>query len=128
MKILKFIKDALDRLLVFASLTALLAMIVIIIYQVFSRQLFHSTPSWAEELSMLLFVWTSFLGIAYGFRQKLHIGVSFLVDLFPEKVQDALDYFREAFNYILWLCFSILRLEIYGFNGQFDNGWNRASI
>ena len=39
MKIIKLIKDALDRLLVFASLTALLAMIVIIIYQVFSRQL-----------------------------------------------------------------------------------------
>ena len=91
MKVLKLIKNALDRLLVFASLTALLAMIVIILYQVFSRQLFHSTPSWAEELSMLLFVWTSFLGVAYGFRQKLHIGVSFLVDLFPSKVQDAMD-------------------------------------
>ena len=70
MKILKLIKNALDRLLVFASLTALLAMIVIIIYQVFSRQLFHSTPSWAEELSLLLFVWTSFLGVAYGFKAE----------------------------------------------------------
>lgn len=95
MKVLKFIKDALDRLLVFVSLTALLAMIVIIIYQIFSRQVLHSTPSWAEELSMLLFVWTSFLGTAYGFRRKLHIGVSFLVDLFPRKVQDALDLFAK---------------------------------
>ena len=60
MKIFKVIKNTLDRLLVFISLTALLAMILIIIYQVFSRQLFNITPSWAEELSMLLFVWTSF--------------------------------------------------------------------
>lgn len=105
MKILKFIKDTLDRLLVFVSLTALLAMIVIIIYQVFSRQIFHSTPSWAEELSIILFVWTSFLGIAYGFKAKLHIGVSFLVDLFPKKVQDAMDLFAKViiifFGFIL---------------------------
>lgn len=106
MKILKVIKDALDRLLVFASLTALLAMIVIIIYQVFSRQLFQTTPSWAEELSLLLFVWTSFLGVAYGFKQKLHIGVSFLVDAFPEKLQDACDIFAK----ILILLFGFILL------------------
>lgn len=109
MKIIKLIKDALDRLLVFASLTALLAMIVIIIYQVFSRQIFHSTPSWAEELSMLLFVWTSFLGVAYGFKQKLHIGVSFLVDMFPQKVQNVFDFFAK----ILIILFGII-LVYYG--------------
>lgn len=92
MKVFKTIKDVLDRLLVFVSLAALLSMILIIIYQVFSRQLFHHTPSWAEELSIILFVWTSFLGIAYGFKARLHIGVSFLVDLFPSKLQDVMDY------------------------------------
>lgn len=96
MKILKSIKEGLDRLLVFISLSALLAMIVIIIYQIFSRQIFRSTPSWAEELSMLLFVWVSFLGIAYGFKQKLHIGVSFLVNLLPEKIQNLCDLFAKV--------------------------------
>jgi TRAP-type transport system small permease protein len=96
MKIFKVIKNTLDRLLVSISLTALLAMIVIIIYQVFSRQIFKVTPSWAEELSMLLFVWTSFLGVAYGFKQKLHIGVSFLVDTLPESVQTVCDLFAKA--------------------------------
>ncbi|WP_172370012.1 TRAP transporter small permease [Sporosarcina jiandibaonis] len=111
MKALKFIKSALDRLLVFISLSALLAMIVIIIYQVFSRQLFKVTPSWAEELSMLLFVWTSFLGVAYGFKQKLHIGVSFLVDAFPEKLQTACDLFAK----VLIIGFGVV-LIYYGWN------------
>lgn len=96
MKVFKMIKDLLDRLLVFFALTALLAMIVIIIYQVFSRQILHFTPSWAEELSLVLFVWVSFLGVAYGFRQKLHIGVSFLVNILPEKIQTACDLFAKA--------------------------------
>lgn len=96
MKIMKSVKGFLDKLLVFISLIALLAMIVIIVYQVFSRQILHKTPSWAEELAVLLFVWVSFLGIAYGFRRKLHIGVSFLVDLFPEKIQTLLDLFAKT--------------------------------
>lgn len=96
MKVFKAIKDFLDRLLVFLSLSALLVMIVIILYQVFSRQVLQSTPSWAEELSLLLFVWVSFLGIAYGFRKKLHIGVGFLVGMFPKNLQNLCDLFAKV--------------------------------
>lgn len=95
MQAIKKVKELVDRLIVGLSMTALLAMILIIIFQVFSRQFFQYTPSWAEELSIILFVWTSFLGIAYGFKARLHIGVSFLVDLFPTKVQDAMDFFAK---------------------------------
>ncbi|MDS9472486.1 TRAP transporter small permease [Sporosarcina pasteurii] len=109
MKAIKWIKNILDRLLVGVSMTALLAMILIIIYQVFSRQLFQHTPSWAEELSIILFVWTSFLGIAYGFKARLHIGVSFLVDMFPTKLQDAMDFLAK----ILIIIFGIV-LVVYG--------------
>lgn len=96
MNVFKKVKALLDKLLVFVSLTALLAMIVIIIYQVFSRQIFKTTPSWSEELSLLLFVWVSFLGIAYGFRRKLHIGVGFFVGLFPAKAQHICDLFAKV--------------------------------
>lgn len=95
MNVLKKVKRVLDQLLVVASLTALLAMIVIIIYQVFSRQILQSTPSWSEELSLILFVWVSFLGVAYGFKSKLHIGVGFFVGLFPEKIQQLCDLFAK---------------------------------
>lgn len=109
MNAVKMVSNFLNRLLVGVSLIALLVMILIIIFQVFSRQLFHYTPSWSEELSIILFVWTSFLGIAYGFKARLHIGVSFLVNLFPSKVQDAMDFLAK----ILILFFGIV-LVYYG--------------
>lgn len=109
MKALRLVKGFLDRLLVFLSLMALLAMILIIIYQVFSRQLFRVTPRWSEELAILLFVWVSFLGIAYGFKEKLHIGVTFIVDLFPTKVQTIIDLFSK----VLILLFGVV-LVYYG--------------
>lgn len=109
MNAVKIVNNFLNRLLVGVSLIALLVMILIIIFQVFSRQLFHYTPSWSEELSIILFVWTSFLGIAYGFKARLHIGVSFLVNLFPSKVQDAMDFLAK----ILILFFGVI-LVYYG--------------
>lgn len=89
--LLKF-KHVIDRILLIASLLLLVVMVFIIIYQVFSRELFSVTPAWSEELSRLLFVWVSFFGIAYGFKEKLHIGVGAVVNKFPDKVQDVFDY------------------------------------
>ncbi|MBP2079063.1 TRAP transporter small permease [Oceanobacillus polygoni] len=96
MKTLRLIKLILDRLLLVVSLTLLAVMIVIIIYQVFSRQILNSTPSWSEELSRILFVWVSFLGIAYGFKEKLHIALGLIVNMMPKKVQDIFDYFAKG--------------------------------
>ncbi|MGH2316406.1 TRAP transporter small permease [Planococcus sp. SE5232] len=96
MKILKMVKTFLDRLLLGSALTMLLAMVVIIIVQVFSRQVLNYTPSWSEEVSKLLFVWVSFLGIAYGFKEKLHIALGIVVNQLPETVQHAFDYLSKV--------------------------------
>jgi TRAP-type transport system small permease protein len=96
MKAIKTAKMILDQLLLLVSLILLAAMVVIIIYQVFSRQLLSYTPSWSEEVSRLLFVWVSFLGIAYGFKERLHIALGLFVGMLPEKVQAIFDYFAKV--------------------------------
>ncbi|WP_449354496.1 TRAP transporter small permease [Virgibacillus natechei] len=96
MKALKITKNALDRLLLVSSLIILVFMVLVILYQVFSRQILGTAPAWTEELSRLLFVWVSFFGIAYGFKEKLHIGVGLVVNMFPEKVQDIFDYLAKV--------------------------------
>lgn len=96
MKILRTLKTFLDRLLLVSALTMLLTMVVIIIVQVFSRQVFSYTPSWSEEVSKVLFVWVSFLGIAYGFKARLHIALGLVVNKMPEKVQHVIDYLAKA--------------------------------
>ncbi|MFC0557543.1 TRAP transporter small permease [Halalkalibacter alkalisediminis] len=92
MKTLKMLRDTLVRLQLLFSLTLLTIMTITIIYQVFSRQILGTTPAWSEQLSKLLFVWVSFMGIAYGFKAKLHIGVGLFVGMLPEKIQDVFDY------------------------------------
>lgn len=111
MKVLRTIKLILDRLLLVVALTLLAVMIVIIIYQVFSRQILNTTPSWSEELSRLLFVWVGLLGIAYGFKEKLHIALGLVVNMMPEKVQDIFDYFAK----VLVIFFGVIMIY-YGWN------------
>lgn len=91
MKVLKRIKHWLDQLLLIISLVFLVIMVVVIILQVISRGIFSFTPSWSEELSRLLFVWVSFLGIAYGFKEKLHLSLGIFVEKMPDKVKDGFD-------------------------------------
>ena len=52
---------------------------------IFSRYLFKTPIYWAEEVATSLFIWTVFIGSAYAFRIKAHLGVDILVKLLPEK-------------------------------------------
>lgn len=85
-------------------------MTVIVAGTVFTRYLFSYTPRWSSEVSMLLLVWVGFIGIAVGFRDKLHIGVGALVALFPKKVQTLCDIIAKILVIIVAIIFIV-----YGF-------------
>jgi TRAP-type transport system small permease protein len=95
MKAVKGIKSWVDKLFLFSALTMLTTMVVVIVIQVFSRQLFSYTPSWSEELSRILLVWVSFLGVAYGVKEKLHIALGLFVNMLPKSIQHVFDYFSK---------------------------------
>lgn len=56
---------------------------------IFSRYLFNQPIYWAEEVATSLFIWTVFIGSAYAFRIRAHLGVDVLVKLLPEKAKKA---------------------------------------
>jgi TRAP-type C4-dicarboxylate transport system permease small subunit len=61
-------------------------MLVVVIVQVIGRLIGVSLP-WSEEMTRNLFVLTVFLGMAVGFRYAEHARVTFLLKIFPEKLQ-----------------------------------------
>lgn len=83
--------NALDSVFEYVGLMFLMGMVVIITWQVFARQGLGQAPSWSEEVSLILMVWIGFIGIAIGFRERVHIALEFLVSRFPEGVQKALE-------------------------------------
>ncbi|WP_105616557.1 TRAP transporter small permease [Vallitalea okinawensis] len=65
-------------------------MTIIISYQVFCRYFLNYTPSWSEEVSLLLMVWMGFLGIALGVIKGVHIGIEFFASILPHQIQKVL--------------------------------------
>ncbi|ORC36628.1 hypothetical protein B4O97_06070 [Marispirochaeta aestuarii] len=53
---------------------------VIILYAVFMRYVLNSAPSWSEEMSRYIMVWTALLSMAIALREGRHIGLSSLVE------------------------------------------------
>lgn len=63
--------------------SCLVAMTIVIAYQVFGRYVLNSTPSWAEAASIMLMSWFIFLGAAVGVREKTHLGFDVLLYILP---------------------------------------------
>lgn len=58
-------------------------MLTAITYQVVMRYVFGDTPSWSEELAVLLFSWTVLGGLALGVREGWHVRLTLLPDALP---------------------------------------------
>jgi C4-dicarboxylate transporter DctQ subunit len=49
-------------------------------YNVVARYVFDSSLTWASELTIFLFLWSTFFGAAYCFKEDAHISISVLLD------------------------------------------------
>ncbi|WP_027134891.1 TRAP transporter small permease [Geminicoccus roseus] len=64
----------------------LVAMTAATAWQVFGRYVLNSSPSWTEQVSLLLMGWFIFLGAAAGVREDTHLGFDVLVGAVPAPV------------------------------------------
>lgn len=101
MRILLIAKRWLDRVVEAVALILLVITVLAVSAQVVTRTFFDYTPSWSEEVALLSMVWFSFIGIAVGFKENLHIGVSFLVNLCP-------DFIRKGVSILTYLIVLVL--------------------
>lgn len=111
MGILRKIVLAIDTFLESFALIALLSMILIMTMQVFTRKLFNFVFFWSEESILLLLVWFSFMGMAIGFREYIHLGVDSFTEYLPKKVNLVIDKIIELVNFGCGLYFIIYGWE-----------------
>ena len=79
-------------------------------YNVVARYLFHSSLTWAGELTMYLFLWSIFFGAAYCFKEDAHISVTVLLDRVNPKIAKIL----MIVSHIVTLIF-LLAVSWYGY-------------
>ena len=76
---------------------------VIVLYAVFMRYVLNSAPSWSEELSRYIMVWSALLAMSMALRQKRHIGLSSLVEKLWGKYSKVAFFLADASMLIFFL-------------------------
>lgn len=66
------------------SVIGLFVIIGIVAWQVFGRYVLNDSPTWAENLALVLVLYVTLLGAAVGVRDAGHIGMDSLLTLVPE--------------------------------------------
>jgi len=77
-------------LCVLVSSVAMVALIVVFAWLVFGRYVLNQTPTWVEQLALVLIVWITFLGSGAGVHDDTHLGVSFIRETMPAPIRHVL--------------------------------------
>lgn len=71
---------------------SLVFLTVIFGWLVYGRYVLNSTPTWVEQVSLLLIVLIGFLGASVGVHRKSHLGVSYFRELSPRPVRRLFEF------------------------------------
>ena len=82
-------------------------MVCCMAFQVIQRYVFHVGNAWSEELTRLLCIWTVLLGSAMAIREKGHLQIDALTNLFHGKARHLCDAIIE----IVVLVFVIIMIK-----------------
>lgn len=80
-----------SRLSLWIAGIGMVAMTLIVGWQVFGRYVLNDSPSWSEPLSLYLMSWFIMLGAAVGVRESVHLGLDIVRYVMPPSVQKAMD-------------------------------------
>ncbi|MGD9511664.1 MAG: TRAP transporter small permease, partial [Geminicoccaceae bacterium] len=78
---------AIARYVMYFAVVGLMAIVTIVFYQVFGRYVLNSSPTWAENLALVLVLYVTLIAAAVGVRDAGHIGMESILVLLPERLQ-----------------------------------------
>lgn len=85
----------LDRALRAICVVLFAALVLLVVWQVFTRLVLNQPSAWTEEAARYTFVWVSLIGIAIAVGEKADVVMDFLVAKLPlslQRVADVLAY------------------------------------
>lgn len=121
-RIIATASDGLDWAARRGALLCLGVMFVVVMLQVFSRYLFNSPPSWAEELARYMMIWLGLLGATMSFKSRMD---AVLVDsVFPPSTH-WLGLFADLVQSLAVLMFlgPIIYYSVLGLGGSVSRGF-----
>lgn len=113
-------KRVLDRVLYWVTVVLFALLVLIVVWQVFSRQVLSSPATWTDEGARQTFVWLGLFASAFVFGERGHIAVEVLVRRFPPRVEQIIALLVQ----VVVLAFAIIVLIWGGWRAS-QNAWHQ---
>lgn len=112
MRVFERLLNIISQFLMILSGGALVVMTVIFGWLVFGRYVLNSTPTWVEQVSLLLVVLIGFLGAAVGVHEETHLGVSIFRNLSPTPIRKLFEFSSHLIMAVFGLVMAINSYEL----------------
>jgi C4-dicarboxylate transporter DctQ subunit len=84
-------RNVLANAVEWVSAVLVVALTVVVFFQVFNRFVLKAPLAWSEDLGMLLFQWVAFLGAAIGVKRMRHFGIELVVRALPARIRHRIE-------------------------------------
>jgi TRAP-type C4-dicarboxylate transport system permease small subunit len=80
-----------------------LVMSFLVFFQVVMRYVFEAPMSWPDEIAVYCMLWSVYISTSWAVRERAHIRVMNLIDMFPGKFRTAMLMFSD----LIWFVFAV---------------------
>lgn len=112
------VKKVLDKVLYWITVVLFALLVVIVVWQIFSRQVLNDPSTWTEEGARLTFVWLGLFAAAFVFGERGHIAVEYAARKLPLGGEKVLSILVQ----LVVLLFAVVVLVWGGWRAA-DNAW-----
>jgi len=85
-----------DRYTGWVGIALLAIMFIILFLQVFCRYVLNNSLPWPEEVAVILLSWMGFLGASIALRERMHVGLTAMIDSLSTKKKAAVMLFIDG--------------------------------
>lgn len=114
------VKKGLDKVLYWITVVLFALLVVIVVWQIFSRQVLGSPATWTDEGARLTFVWLGLFASAFLFGERGHIAVEYVVRKLPSRGEQVIAIVVQ----VIVLLFAVIVLVWGGWRAS-QNAWNQ---
>jgi TRAP-type C4-dicarboxylate transport system permease small subunit len=75
------------KVIEYALIICMSSIIIVLSINVFLRYVFSHPFSWAEEVTVLLLIWVTFLAAAILQKRDEHVSITYIFDILPARVK-----------------------------------------
>ncbi|MFN2747385.1 TRAP transporter small permease [Bacillus sp. z60-18] len=109
------LKKAVDKTIECLTVTLMAVMVLVAIWQVFTRYVLNTPSTFSEEFLRYSLIWVSMLGGAYAFSKKKHLAIEWLVRKLPARTK----VFVHLIIQILLVAFALIVMVLGGLKAVF---------